>query len=154
MSRFLLEIIGEDTGSTLYLGSTRARLVVLSGTWGGNIAIGSLLVTFDTEDFRTDKTAIVGLGLGKEVLYHLITGGLALAIGTLCLSAVETDKHDDARHGTTHHAQATYSTTKASTDALGHSFVETIKVGKGCHHTLAAAISGHEIIYSALYALI
>ena len=93
---FLLEIIGEDTGSTLYLGSTRARLVVLGSAGRGDIAIGSLLVTFDTEDFRTDKTAIVGLGLGKEVLYYLITGGLALAIGTLCLSAVETYEYDDA----------------------------------------------------------
>jgi hypothetical protein len=75
-------------------------------------------------------------------------------IATLCLSAVQTCEHHNARDGSAHHAHPPYSATEAGSHLLGQCIVETIQIGKCCYHTLATAIACHKILYGTLYSLI
>ena len=45
---FVFQILGEDPGGTLYLGSAGATLVVLGCTGRGDVAVLCLLVALDT----------------------------------------------------------------------------------------------------------
>ena len=111
-------------------------------------------MTFQSQYLGTDQTAVLRLRLSKQFLHNLVAGRLAFAVAPFCLSTIESNKHNDARNGTTHHAHPTYATSKSGSYALGHRLIQSIQVAKGCDNTLAASVSGHKIINGTSYSLI
>ena len=111
-------------------------------------------MTFQSQYLGTDQAAVLRLRLSKQFLHNLVASRLAFAVITLNLSTIESDKHHDARNGTTHHAHSTYATSKTGSYALGHRLVQSIQVAKGSNNTLTTSVACHEIINGTSYSLI
>ena len=79
-----------------------------------------------SEQLGTDHRSVLHLKLVKQFLHHLIAHRLALAVGTVNLSAVKSGEDNDARDGTAHHAHTPYSATEACRNTLRHRVVEVI----------------------------
>ena len=150
----LFEIVGEDACGALDLGGTGTRLVILCRTGRSLIVADGLLVAFQSQDLCTDEAAVVLLRLRQQLLHHLVAGRLSLTVAAFSLSAVQAGQHDDAGNGTTHHPHPSDAPSETCGYLLGQRVVETIEVGKGCHHTLATTVACHEIVYGTLHSFI
>lgn len=152
LNAMLTLIIGsKNPRRTLHLSRTGTRAIVLGSACRCHIRRLRLIMSLKTQNLGTNQRSILTARFVKQLLHHTIARRLASTVGSVNLSAVESNEHHYARHGTTHHAQSPHSTTKAGANALCHIVVHAIKIGKGCHYRLAAAISMHEIINSPLY---
>ena len=145
------KILGKEARGTLYLGGARAFLVVLGGALRGYIGRVGTLVAIEAQELGTDDGTVLLARTLEQLLYHAVACRLALAVTALGLSAVESYEDDQSRHGATHHAHAAHATAKSGGYALGHRVVESVEVGKGSHHRLAASVALHEVVYRLLY---
>ena len=86
------------------------------------------------KEYKYGGRAVLLARFLKKLLYNLVASRFAFAVGTVGLTAVESRKRHDARHGAAHHAKPPNAAAETCGNAFCEVVAESVDVGESRHH--------------------